>query len=82
MTDFPACNLNQPVPVITTVKINPTRADRAVTTVYQFRLHASIHVRYILSFFSKKKEVASLNLRTYTYPTTLTVFLCYSTSLH
>ena len=32
----------------------------------QFHLHESIPVRYILSFFSKEKEVASLNPRAHT----------------
>jgi len=49
-----------------------------VITVYQFRLHISIHVRDILSFFSKEKEVASLILRAYTHTHhyTLAVSLC------
>jgi len=37
-------------------------ADHAVTTVR----HASIPVRYILSFFSKEEDVASLIPRAYT----------------
>ena len=37
------------------------------------RLYAIIHIRYILSFFSKER-VASLTLRTHT--TTLALFLC------
>jgi len=51
MTDFLTCNPNQPVPMITTVTTNPSRADHAVTIAYQFCLYASIHVKYILFFF-------------------------------
>ena len=53
--------------MITTVTTNPTRVDRAVITIHQFRLHVSIQVRYILSFFSKEKEFAYLILRAHTY---------------
>ena len=87
MAALSACNPNQSVSVITTVIKNLACADRAVTTIHQFRLHSSILVKYILSFFSKEKEIASLNLRAHTYcdtssfhvlvhPTALAVFLC------
>ena len=48
---------NQSVSVITTVTINLTGVDHTVTTIYQFCLHISIHVRHILFFFSKEKRV-------------------------
>ena len=48
------------MPVIMTVITNSARADRAVITIYQFRLHPSIHARFILSFFFKEKEVTFL----------------------
>ena len=55
--------------VITTVTTNPTRADRPSITIHQFYLHAIIHVRYILSFFSKEK-ITYQNLRaSHTYYT-------------
>ena len=60
---FSACNPNRLAPMIMTITTNQARA---VAVVHQFCLHASIHVRYILSFFSKEKEVASLFLRAYT----------------
>ena len=55
MEDFSACNPYQLAPVIMTIATNSTCADRVVITIYQFCLQASIHVGYILSFFSKEK---------------------------
>jgi len=88
---YPGMNPNQPTSAITTVTINLAHANHAVTTIHQFRLHAIIHVRYILSFFSKEKDVASLTLRVYNHRPryygsfyipvhhyTLAVFLCWS----
>ena len=49
--------------VIATVTKNPTRIDHAVITIHQFHLHANIYVRYMLSFLSKERGVASLILR-------------------
>ena len=49
--------------MITAVTTNPARVDHVVTPVYQFRLHASVHVMYILFFFSKEKKIVSLILR-------------------
>ena len=66
MTDFLTCNLNQLTPMITVVLTNSARADPAITTIHQIRLHASIHVRYILLFFSNEKEAGSLTLRAHT----------------
>ena len=56
---------HQPAPLITIVTTNSARVERAITAVRQFRLHASILVRYkyIWSFVSKVKKVASLILR-------------------
>jgi len=65
---YPACNPNQPASVIMAVTTNPARADHAVTIIYQFRPHANIHVRYILSVFSKETEIVFLNLRIHTVP--------------
>lgn len=50
-----ACNPNQPTPMIMAITTDLVRTYRAVTTIHQFLLHVSIHVRYILSFFSKKR---------------------------
>jgi len=50
--DSSTCNSDQSVPAITIVTINSARADRAVTTICHFCLHAGIPVRYIRSFFS------------------------------
>ena len=52
--------------MITVVTTNAIRADCVVTATHQFRLHVSNYVRYILSFFSKEKEAASLILRAHT----------------
>jgi len=63
---FTGMQSQRPAPLITIVTTNPTRADNVVTTIHQFCLHVSIHVRDILSFFSKEKVVASLILRAHT----------------
>jgi len=47
VTDFLACNPSRPTPMTTAVTTNLARADCTITTVIQFRLHASIHIRYI-----------------------------------
>ena len=44
--------------VIAVITRHPARANRAVTTTYQFCIHKSIHFRYILFFFSKGKKGA------------------------
>ena len=76
MAYFSTYKSNQLVPVIIAVTTNLAHVDYAIITVHQFRLHANIYVRYILSFFFGKKGVASLILRAHTHPTTLVVFLC------
>jgi len=43
-------------PVITTIITNLAHAYRAIRTIHQFCLHASIHVSYILSFFFFKEK--------------------------
>ena len=49
--------------MITVVTTYPARANRAVTAIRQFRHNVGILIRYILSLFSKEKEITSLILR-------------------
>ena len=44
--DSSACNPNRPTPIIMIITTNLTRAGRAIA-IPQFRIHVSIHVRYI-----------------------------------
>ena len=43
VADSLACNSDPPAPIITTITTDPTSANRAVTAVLQFCLHASLH---------------------------------------
>ena len=49
--------------IITIVTTISTRVDRAIIVTWQFRPHKGIHVRYIRSFFSQEKGIASLILK-------------------
>ena len=67
--------------LIATVTKNLTRVDHAVTIIHQFYLHTRIHVRYMLSFFSKKKGRSHPYSQT-THPITLPVSLYQCTITH
>jgi len=62
------------VPAITTVTINLTLANHAVTTTHQLCLYACIPIG-IYDLSSPKRGIASLALEAHTYTITLVVFL-------
>ena len=76
--DFPVCNPNQPAPIITVITINSTRADRAITSISQLRLHASIDVIHN-SFFPRRRGHFPSPQDTHTASPQLVVFLYYCT---